>query len=312
MVIRGEYIMGNSTQAKNGNKKTVCKRVAAVGIVLWAMLGLTTCETLRAAFQEPGVSLSSAQLVKITFTGTEMLCKVKVKNPNAFYIPFPEIGWDLFINNNFFVRGVIKNDQQRINARSTTLVDVPVSIKYLDVFNTFKSLKESDQADYKIALALKFPIPVIGDRVWDLEHKGVFPIIKLPTISFKGITAKNLSLSKIDFDVIWEVENPNVFNMNVKDLSFNLAVNGSSWANGKVPNTPQLTAKRKTEIPLAFSINNLAMITGITSIITGGTNVSYACGGNLSLGMALQGYNVPAVPDLNIPVNFTGTTRVAR
>ena len=296
----------------DGNKKSVWKRVAAAGFVLWAMLGLTTCETLRAAFKEPTASLNSARLVKITFTGTEMLCKVQVKNPNAFYIPFPEIGWELFIDNNSFVKGVVKNDQQRINARSTTLVDVPVSIEYLEVFNTFKSLIGSDQADYKIALALKFPIPVIRDRVWNFEHKGVFPILKLPTISFKGITAKNLSLSKIDFNVIWEVDNPNIFNMNVKDLSFNLAVNGTSWASGRVPNAPQLTAKRKTEIPLAFTINSLSMITSITSIITGGSNVSYACGGNLSLGMALQGFNVPEVPDLNIPVNFSGTTRVAR
>ena len=296
----------------DGNTKNVCKRAAAAGIVLWAMLSLTTCETLRAAFQEPTVSLNSAQLVKITFTGTDLLCKIGVKNPNAFNIPFPEIGWELFIDNNAFIRGVIKNDQQRINARSTTLVDIPVNIEYLQVFNTFKSLIGSDQANYKIALALKFPIPVIREKVWNLEHKGVFPILKLPTISFKGITAKNLSLSKIDFNLVWEVDNPNVFNMNVKDLSFNLAVNGSSWANGTVPNAPQLTAKRKTEIPLAFSINSLSMITGITSIITGGTNVSYVCGGNLSMGIDLQGFNVPAIPDLNIPVNFSGTTRVAR
>jgi len=296
----------------DGNKKSVWKRVVAAGVVLWAMLGLTTCETLRAAFKEPSVSFNSAQLVKITFTGTELLCKVQVKNPNAFNIPFPEIGWEFFIDNNSFVKGVVKNDQQRINARSTTLVDVPVSVKYLDVFNTFKSLIDSDQANYKIALALKFPIPVIRERVWNFEHKGVFPILKPPTISFKGITAKNLSLSRIDFDVIWEVENPNIFNMNVKDLSFSLAVNGSSWANGRVPNAPQLTAKRKTEIPLSFSINSLSMITSITSIITGGTNVSYVCGGNLSLGMVLQGYNVPEIPDLNLPVNFSGTTKVAR
>jgi len=296
----------------DGNKKNVWKKAAAAVVVLCAMLGLTTCETLRAAFKEPSVSFNSAQLVKITFTGTDMLCKVEVKNPNAFNIPFPEIGWELFIDNNAFIRGVIKNDQQRINARSTTLVDIPVNIEYLQVFNTFKSLIGSDQANYKIALALKFPIPVIREKVWNLEHKGVFPILKLPTISFKGITAKNLSLSKIDFNLVWEVDNPNVFNMNVKDLSFNLAVNGSSWANGTVPNAPQLTAKRKTEIPLAFSINSLSMITGITSIITGGTNVSYVCGGNLSMGIDLQGFNVPAIPDLNIPVNFSGTTRVAR
>jgi LEA14-like dessication related protein len=325
MIITEGAYMGNITQTKNG-KKTICKKaatakaatakVSAAGIVLLAMLGLTTCETLKAAFQEPAVSFNSARLTKITFTGTDLLCKVEVKNPNAFYIPFPEIDWEFFINDNFFVRGTIKNDQQRINARSTTLVDVPVSFEYLSVFNTFVSLKDSDQADYKIALSLKFPIPVIGDKTWDFEHKGIFPILKLPAISFKGITAKNFNplnlLSRIDFEAVWEVENPNIFGMNVKDLSFNLDINGSRWANGSVPNAPQIAAKGKTEIPLAFSINSLSTIASITSIITGGGNVSYNCGGNLSLGMILQGFNVAEVPDFNMPVNFSGTTRVAR
>ena len=303
--------MDNITQAKKG-KKTIYKRAAAAVIVLLAMLGLTTCETLRAAVQEPAVSFNSARLAKITFTGTELLCKVEVKNPNAISIPFPEVGWEFFINDHSFVKGTIRNDQQRINARSTTLVDVPVSFEYLEVFNTFVSLKDSDQADYKIALSLKFPIPVIGDKTWNFEHKGVFPILKLPTISFKGITAKNMSLASIDFDVIWEVENPNIFAMNIKDLSSNFSVNGSSLISGRVPNAPQIAAKGKTEIPLAFSISGLSIITSVASVITGGGNVSYNCNGYLSLGMILQGFDVLSVPDLNIPVNFSGTTRVAR
>jgi LEA14-like dessication related protein len=398
-------------------------------IAVLAALSLTTCQSMGSVIREPRLSLQSVDIAKISFTGTELLCKVRVQNPNPVTIPFPEVGWELFVNTNSFVKGVVKNNRS-IGARRATIIDVPVSLNYLEVFNTFKSLKGSRQADYKVALAAKFAIPVLGDKVFNFSHSGTFPVLqmpklsmptlrfdkmdftkaellftvnvenpnnfplpspklaydyfvnnnsfikssmsaaplaaatvtavpirltvnyadlyrnfqalrnsnetpsrfsmksdfsvpafagdsfmtelaaslpllKVPIISFKGINVKNLSASKIDFGVTWEVENNNNFAMSVKDLSYNLTVNNSRWAGGSVPGAPQIAAGRKTEIPLTISINSLSMVRSLTEIITNGTNVSYLCGGNLKLGAAL-----PGLDDFGTPFNFSGTTRL--
>jgi LEA14-like dessication related protein len=402
-------------------------------MVVCASFSLTTCQTLSSIFQDPILSLQSVEIAKIGFTGADLLCKVKVENPNPIDIPFPEIGWEFFINTNSFIAGTLKSDQS-LKSRKSTVIDVVVSFNYLEVFNTFKSLKGTKQADYKVALAAKIPLPIMGDKIFNFEHSGTFPVLqmpklsmpamkfdkldftkaelvfevnienpnsfdipspkmayeylvnknsfihssidsaaplaaaaitavpiritvnyaelfqkfaalkslgeapgllslksdfsipafadessvlsetggslpllKVPSISFKGVSVKNISLTNIDIGISWEVENTNNFAMSVKDLSFNFAVNRTQWASGKVPGSPQVAAGRKTEIPLTISINSLSMVKDITEIITKGTDISYVCGGNVNLGMAL-----PALDDFGTPFNFTGTTKLRR
>jgi LEA14-like dessication related protein len=407
-------------------------KIAVFVAALCAIVTFSNCQTVMSALQEPLISLHSVELASVNFTGMQLLCKVQVENPNAFDIPFPETGWEFFINTHSFISGVVKNNQ-RIRAKRTTLVDVPVNLNYLEIFNVFTSLKGGRQADYKVALAVKFSIPVIGDKVWQFEHEGTIPIpqlprlsmpsmsigtvdftkaeilvtvnvenpnafelppftiaydylvnrnsfinssietaaplaaaavtpviirlsvnyadlfrnfqsllnsgevpslisltgnfgipafsgenfnmqipsslplLKIPTIRFGGIRIRNLSLSNIEFEINWEVENNNNFAMNVKDLNYSLTVNNSTWTSGRAANAPQISANRRTTIPIVFSINALAMVREITEIITRGTDVAYVCNGNINLGMALQGLS-----DLNNPFNFSGTTRLSR
>jgi LEA14-like dessication related protein len=284
----------------------VKKLLVRTVMVVFAALSLTTCQTLNSLFQEPKLSLQSVEIAKLSFTGADLLCKVKVENPNSIDIPFPEIGWELFVNTNSFITGMVKNNKS-LKPRKSTVIDVPVKFTYLQVFNTFASLKGRNEADYRVALAAKIPLPVMGDKIFKFDHNGVLPILHLPTLSFKGISLKNLGASKIDFDLSWEVENNNSFAMNVKDLSYNFAVNKTQWASGKAPGSPQIPAGRKTEIPLTISINSLSMVKDITEIIARGTDVSYVCNGNINIGAAL-----PALNDFGQPFNFTGTTKLRK
>jgi LEA14-like dessication related protein len=287
------------------NKSVGVKAGWILGIII-AVFGLTTCETLKTIFREPLLTLHSAQINEITFTGIQVLCRINVDNPNPISIPFPDIDWEFYINANSFVKGRITANQS-IGARRTTIVDVPVSFSYLEVYNTFASLKNNKQADYKVALAATFSLPVLGDKTWRFEHEGVFPVLQLPTLSFNGIRVKNFSLTKVDLELAWEVENPNNFAMNLKDLSYNLTVNNSRWVTGKVPGSPQISADRKTSIPLEISISNLTIVRDIIDIITKGTNVTFACTGNFSLGSSL-----PGLKDFSAPFNFDGNTRLSR
>lgn len=401
-------------------------------IVLAAFIVLTTCQSLSALMREPQVSLDSVKLSTITLHGADLICKINVQNPNPIDIPFPKIDWELFVNANEFIKGTMPNNSS-LKARKSTIVDVPLTLNYLEVFNSVKSLVGSKEAGYKVALAAKFNIPVIGERVWNFAHEGVFPVLqspkiskpsikidklnfnraelvfsmdvenpnnfslpmpkmeydykvnnssfikssvdavpalaaaaatpvlvrlavdyvdlfkafsslrnqnevpsmlsmkssfnipafpnepppteqalslpllKVPSLSFGGIRVKNMSLSNIDFELNWEVENNNNFAMNVKDLIFDFAVNNSTWTSGKIPGSPQVAANKKTSIPLTFSINNISMVKDITSIITQGGNINYNCGGNLKLGAALQGLD-----DFNTPFNFSGTSKLSK
>jgi LEA14-like dessication related protein len=118
---------------------------------------------------------------------------------------------------------------------------------------------------------------------------------------------KNISLTKLDFEVNWEVENNNNFSLDVKDFTYNLAVNSSQWAAGKIAGAPVIAANKKTAIPLTISLNSLSMVRDITAIIARGTEVAYACNGNISMGGGM-----PGLSDFNQPFNFNGAAKLRK
>ncbi|MDR2543772.1 MAG: LEA type 2 family protein [Treponema sp.] len=405
------------------------KKLIVIALII---LTLTTCQHLQSVIQEPVVTLNSVELVNISFTGVEFLCKVNVENRSNITIPFPDIDWELFINDNSFIKGSNKFGGS-IRSRRTNIVEVPISLGYVEFFNAFQSMRGNKSADYKIALGANLDIPVIGEKTWNFQHVGEFPllqvpkitmpsmkidgidfskiqllfsvdienpnvfqlpspqiaydflinrnsflsgvqissaplaaaaatplvialtleyadlfrlfqnlinlnevpgllslsgdfgvpalaseklfqeitgslpILKMPSISFRGISLKNLSLTRADFELSWEIENNNSFAMNIKDLSYNLIVNNSQWSSGNVTNAPQISANRRTIVPLEFSINSLSVVGEIANMVTRGTNINYACNGNMNLGAAL-----PGLADFQTPFNFSGTTRLSR
>jgi len=240
--------------------------------VFCVLLGFTACKTVEAIFKEPIISLHSVELAGINFTGTQLLCKLQVENPNGFEIPFPEVGWELFINTNSFVNGIIKNDQ-RIKARNTTLVDIPVNLQYLEVINTFISLKGRKDIDYKVALAVKFSIPVLGDKVWHFEPQGVIPLPQIPKLSMPSITISKADLSVVELLVSVNVENPNAFQLPPPKIAFDYKVNNTSIIKNAFENKSALAPSSVTPVAYGITVNYADIIRVFPNLLASG-NIS--------------------------------------
>jgi LEA14-like dessication related protein len=288
------------------NRAMVLKSVYAAAVLV-ACFALTTCQSLKAKVQEPQVSLKTVDVANISFNGIDLLCKVNVDNPNAFTIPFPELGWRLLINDNHFIDGTIKNGNP-LRARGTTEVEIPVSLNYTEVFNTFKSLIGSTEVDYKIPLDIKFNLPVLGEKVFHLEPAGTIPLLQFPSFSFKGISAKTMLLPpRLDFELSWEVENKNGFVMLVNDISYNLSVNNSQWAAGSTPKGLRINPKQKQVLSFSGSISGLALVSSIADILQRGSDLTYLCEGNFDLGLDFPGFK-----NFALPYNYSGSTKLLK
>ena len=223
-------------------------------VVLCIILALTTCKTLNTILQEPHISLHSVEMSKFDFNGAELLCKIQVENPNAVNIPFPEVGWELFLNNNSFINGVVKNSQ-RIRARETTLVEVPVRFNHFDLFKTFQSLMGDKQTAYKIALDTKFSIPVIGDKTWHFEHRGNIPLLQFLTLRAPSMRIDSMDLSKAEILVTANIENPNTIEMPKVKVTWDYLVNRNSFLKGSTETPGPLAASSVTPVNFRFSVN---------------------------------------------------------
>ncbi|MDR0315529.1 MAG: LEA type 2 family protein, partial [Treponema sp.] len=227
---------------------------AGIVLVVFASLSLTTCQSLRSIFREPVLSLQSVAISKITFTAADLLCKVKVENPNAIDIPFPEVGWEIFINKNSFITGIIKNNQS-LKPRRSTVIDVPISLNYLEVFNTFRSLKGSKQADYRVTLAAKIPLPIMGDKVFNFAHEGIFPVLQMPKLSMPSMKIDKMNFTRAEILCTVNVENPNNFALPSPKIAYDYTVNRNSFIKSSIDNASPLAAASVTAIPIRFTVN---------------------------------------------------------
>ncbi|MFP3091021.1 LEA type 2 family protein [Treponema sp. TIM-1] len=275
-----------------------------VFLTLICILGLGACRSLGSVIREPVFSIKSVDLGAISFAGVDMVGKVAVDNPNAFDIPFPELDWELFINANSFVRGTIKNDEV-IKSKEVTVVEVPISLTYDGLYNSFQSIKNTQTAAYVLAMGAKFTIPILGEKTYRFEFSGELPLVKVPAIGFKGVSLKSLSLQKVELELVWEVENQNDFAVTIDAFNFDFRVNNSSWARGSVQNAPTIRKNTTVLIPLTMTLNSLNVIREVTDIAGRGSGFAYDCGGT----MGFSG-DLPGLRGLSLPFNFNGNSKL--
>jgi len=243
------------------------KKLIFTILVIIICLSLTTCETLQTIILQPIISFHSVRLEGINLNGVQLLNFIQIENPNGFEIPFPEIGWDLFVNANSFISGVIRNNQ-RLRARDSTLVEVPVNLDYLGVFNSFASLIGSREFNYKTAFALRFNLPVLGNMVWNLEHEGIIPLPQLPRISAPSMRIGSSSLTGTEIIVSINVNNPNGFPIPTPKISYDYQVNRNSFIRGNVENEAPLSPSSNSQINIPIAINYLDLFQSFASLIT--------------------------------------------
>jgi LEA14-like dessication related protein len=215
------------------------------------LLSLTTCQTMMQMFQEPVISLYSVELANVNINSVQLLCKIQVENRNSFDIPFPETDWELFINANSFVSGTVKNNQ-RIRANNTTIVEVPVNFSYIELFNTFRSLKGSRQAEYKVKLGVKIPLPILRDKVWQFEREGSVPMLQLPQIRTPVMRMENANITRAIINVTVNVVNPNPFEIPVPRITYDYLLNRSSFIKGNIESQTPLAPLSTT--PVVFQL----------------------------------------------------------
>ncbi|MDR1388650.1 MAG: LEA type 2 family protein [Treponema sp.] len=260
------------------------------------------CKTMSKLVSEPEISFNSVSVRSLSFTGAAMLAKVNVVNNNSFSIPFPKVDWELFILNNSLVTGTITNDT-KIAAKSAAVVDIPFSVSYEELYKTIAALSNAGEVPYTVNVDVRFPVPVIENKTFSAGFSGVIPLLKMPSLSFDGIRFTSLGLSKVEFVLTWAVENKNTFPLSIDSLVYDFAVNGSSWANGRMPKGLNLAAQKTTQVPVTVSINSLAIIRDIVALAGSGRSVSFTCAGEAALNPSFGGLDAFA-----IPFNFTGTT----
>jgi len=252
----------------------------------------------------------------------DMIVNIDVENPNRFAIPFPNIDWELFVNEASFLQGNLSNDQS-LGRQQRTTVSLPVSFTFDGLFRSFASLVELREAVYNIALGVSFPLPLIADRVFNLDFSGVLPLPQFPTLSLGQARISTINFSGVELAWDINVENPNGFPIPFPSLNWDYEVNGIPIIQSNFSGTGQIAAGAAGVALITVSLAYADVIRAVGAALTGDVS------SNLSLGIRPEdiGFPLPAMDGdlvqgiLNIPgtlpilrmpeVSFQGINRKA-
>ena len=267
---------------------------------------VSSCAALRdfADVRAPSVDFSKMSIQSISFDGVTLLFDFDVTNPNQFGVTADEYSYEFFINENSFLSGT-QRENLRISRESTSLIQVPVSLNFSEVFNTFNSLVRRDSLSYELSTIVQFDVPGLGMRQVPISSAGELPVPRMPRIEFGGINVRNLSMAGADMDIGFRVTNPNSFGLSMKNAAYVLNVNGREWLNTRLGDTVRLGAAESDMITIPIRLNASQMGSVLIDMMRGATEFDYNLSGSAEFSADIDGFE----DGTSVPFDLDGTYR---
>ncbi|REL24143.1 hypothetical protein DYD21_19375 [Rhodohalobacter sp. SW132] len=267
------------------------------------LIFLSSCAALRDAtdVREPSVQFSDMSIQSITFDGVTLLFDFDVTNPNRMGVSADSYNYEFFINDESFISGS-QTERIEVGRESTTTVQVPVSLSFTNVYDSFRSLLNQDEFSYKIDTDVTFSLPVIGSRTVPAEASGTLPIPRVPQISFGGFDMKSMSFSGAEAEVTFRVRNPNAFGIVLAGADYALQVNGRNWLDTELGESIRVAASESRDITIPIRLSSSQMGSALVEMIGGRKEFEYKLTGTAEIAADLEGF----VDGQTIPFDLEG------
>jgi LEA14-like dessication related protein len=248
----------------------------------------------------------SFEILNLDFKAADIRFSLDLDNPNPFPVPFPDISYNFEVWNNAFLEGQVEHPDM-LAAGSRSPVYVGFQILYSDLYRSFSALKDIGEASCLLSLSSRVSLPGYEEDRLSLDIPGLLPLLKEPVLNFRGISVRSISLSKIELEFGWDLDNLNSFSFEAGDLHYEILVNNSPWAWEQIEERMKIDPGGITPIPVSVIINSPSLVKELTDIITRGKDMLYDIKGGIVF------YPGPArFSDSPVPFELSGWTRLRR
>jgi len=280
--------------------------VIAQGFMLFLLI--VGCAALQelAQVQQPALEFQKVRFTGMTFETVDLAFDVKIKNPNPLSASLAGFDYNFQINGASFLSGQ-QNAQLTIAANAESALEIPLTLKFKDLYQTYQTLKNQDSSAYKIDTGLMFDLPILGRTRIPVSHEGHLPLIKLPNVKLGSLKLKNINFSGATLELKLNVDNPNNFNLLMNTLDYNFSINGASWAKGLTQKTVTIKEKGESAITIPVSLSFSSMGRTIYNVIMGNEKLNYDLKGNLDVNSSL-----PLLGRVNLPIDQAGQINILR
>lgn len=267
------------------------------------LTALTSCAALRDAanVQEPQVRYSNMSIQNINFDGVTLLFDFDVTNPNRLDVSAESYNYEFFINGQSFISGT-QEERLEIGSESTSTVQVPVSMTFSNLYDSFRSVLQQDSISYRMDTAVSFSLPVLGMRTVPVQAGGDLPIPKVPRIQFGDFEMKRLSFSGADIDISFRISNPNPFGITLAGADYTLRVNGSEWLDTRLGESIRVDGSDAREITIPLELSASQMGSALVEMMSGRKEFEYRLTGQARMSADIEGFT----QEQSIPFDLEG------
>jgi LEA14-like dessication related protein len=275
------------------------------------LFSFNSCSTLNSILnqmnvQKPTVEITGAKISSLSFDNLDLLFDIEINNPNSVGINLAGFDYELLLNDNSFISGN-QPDELKIEENGKNTVQLPVKLKFVDIYNTFTDLKNNDNSKYQIKCGLNFNLPVLGNTRIPISKSGDIPLLKLPSIKFSSVKLNNINLTGANLVLEVKFINPNSFATVIDKMNYNFQVNGKNWLTGNANQKTSTANNNESIIQIPVSLDFLQMGSSLFQVISRGKNLDYNFSGNLDINSSH-----PLLEKLSLPFNQTGQFNILK
>lgn len=263
---------------------------------------LTACADLarHADAVKPTAKLTGTRLANINFEQADLVFDMAVDNRNPFAIKLAGMEYDLKIENQSLLSGVASQGLE-IKPVSTSTVALPVTLKFADLKKLPGELSQQDTFDYQLDSSIVVDVPVIGNYAIPVSKKGELPVPRMPHISIKNVTVKNLSISSANLVASVEIDNPNAFDLAFTDFDYQLKINQQTWGQGTIKDNNKVPKKGKATIDIPVKLDMMSMGRTVYQLLSNRQALEYNLSGGVTVDTGLE-----MLRNFRMPIDVNG------
>jgi LEA14-like dessication related protein len=213
---------------------------------------------------KPHLSIKRINVHDIGDDRISMTAQIMASNPLLIELNADKLEYDFFIDSvkimeTEFVKPI------SIKALDSVMLVLPIEIfrkNLIEVMDRFEE-NDADSADYTLEARLHFELPVAGEKTYVVNETQRGPAFRMLRLRTEDVDIEKFGFRNSDLSMSLIIENPNLFEISIRDVHYGLFIGKDFHMDGEVENIIRIPAGSTTSLPLEMDVQtkNIARLT---------------------------------------------------
>ncbi|KAK7320476.1 hypothetical protein VNO77_29978 [Canavalia gladiata] len=254
-------------------------------------------------FGKPTADVTAIHIPSINLHKADLVVDVLIKNPNPVPIPLIDIDYLIESDGRKLVSGLIP-DAGTIHAHGEETVNIPVTLIYDDIKQTYNDIQPGSIIPYRVKVDLIFDVPILGRFTLPLEKTGEIPIPYKPDIDLEKIHFERFSFEETIATLHLKLENKNDFDLGLNALDYEVWFGDVSIGGAELTKSAKIEKSGISYIDIPITFRPKDFGSAVWDMIRG-KGTGYTMKGNIDV-------DTPFGP-MKLPISREGgTTRLKK